>query len=170
MTYSNSPTKFGIWLACLTIYLLTGCVSSRKITGVKPVHPPLPLKGTAGILIKEVDSITPSFEWSEYEKQENVSYDFAIWEIGYDTNEVPNGFTYGEPVYYEEKINNLSHTLNSPLEYNTLYMWSVRPRLEEEVGIWASYSENTISIWGSSGRSNWRFPFRTPNKEKTNDP
>jgi len=82
---------------------------------------------------------------------------------------VPNGFTYGEPVYYEEKINNLSHTLNSPLKYNTLYMWSVRPRLEEEVGIWASYSENTISIWGSSGRSNWRFPFRTPNKEKTND-
>jgi hypothetical protein len=170
MTFiANDLWKYAIVLSLSSfILLLTACAATRSIDGLSPIDPPLPLRGTAGVMIKEVSTVTPRFEWEVSKEGDNVAYDFAIWKVSVIKKypNVPDKFHFGEPLYYVENIKQTSHTVTEPLELNTVYMWSVRTRYGAETGGWATYSESFVYSTGvSSGsgeRVNWRYPFRTP--------
>lgn len=138
----------------LTLTFLTGCVSSRDISGINPVYPPMPPRGMNLSYSERVDTLTPTFEWENYKKKKNVTYDFGVWRY--------KRGKYGDPVYYAENISGTSHKITKPLEVDTLYVWSVRPRLGSNVGTWSSYSGWTVHVAGSNSWSNLRFPFLTP--------
>ena len=146
---------------------LSGCISMKAYKGFEPVNPQTCKWGVYGILAEKnmtvVDSLTPTLTWKPTKDKESTSFDLAVW-----TRPGPKGsaawkFSFDYPKYYfKENISGFSHTLEKPLEPDTFYLWSIRPRNGETYGQWSSFSGSNTTVLGSQRFSNYPFSFKTP--------
>jgi len=137
--------------------LLPGCLVIKSYPQLKPVDPPV----TYTLAPETVNSLAPTFKWSPY-TEPGTTYDFVICNVGASGGR--NLWRQGNIVYYKEALNGTEHTIEYSLTPDTIYLWSVRVRVNGKVLPWSTTSFSaTAAIGGASsvGRG-WFFSFRTP--------
>ena len=113
--------------------------------------------------LKLVRSLQPTFEWSRA-RQGGVSYDFVVYgAMLKETPGQPSLWVPAKEAYYREGLNVTRHTLDQPLQSNTIYFWSVRTRSGTNVSPWAAYSDpKSKAVSAGARRFNMLSPFKTP--------
>lgn len=186
-------------VVCGLVILLLGCGLGTHLRVITPVYPPVgswvdPTTSTP----PQVDSLTPCLSWrlnpsSEEEfarllkgKPDSLKYELAIWKAkGFSHEEIEAS---GDRVihsdlmverpgplrYHRADLINTEHVVETPLEPDTLYLWSVRVKAvrggEAYVSEWATFDSNlNYGIFGLPLQkvvtgAMWRF--RTPKAEK----
>jgi len=143
-------------LSILTILVL-GCTPPMvHYHGLKPVYP----YGKQD-LAQHVDTIQPEFKW-EPAVEDGITYDFAIWKA--PEKRVAGENSWGELVYYRLNLRDTIHRIETPLEYNTYYHWSVRKRRDNNVSSWSVFDSTLVSMMGTFYLKNSAFRFKTPKK------
>lgn len=97
------------------------------------------------------DSVTPTLKWKEFPWKDNPQ----ISEINYDLKVL---LPKGTPIYSREGLATCEHTLESPLEPGTTYLWTVRTRFR-----WNG--ERRQTQWSHLWNGLWRGPL-TPEPMK----
>lgn len=149
----------------ISVTLIFGCVTSRNYIGVEPVYP-LPHDNLGHHLYESftvVKSLQPTLKWKEL-SADGYSYDLAVWKKPSTNNLQHVSIKYNDPEYYVEDIISTEHMIATPLEADTIYMWTVRARKGQKIGAWAVYKESSIYPGGNRDIWNVPFSFKTPEK------
>lgn len=125
-------------LAVLVFFAMSGCT---RYLGLKPV---LPERGSV------IDTLQPTFQW-EQQPEDGITYDLVVYAEGNDIN----------PVYYREGLTGTSHRIESVLEPETSYSWSVRTRKGDRLSEWTK-QETSVFTGISYHRRLKRMTFTTP--------
>ena len=134
-----------ICYALLLLLCLAGCSPSMTYKGLKPVYPNFPHAWRAGSLpscIPDPVDTQLTFEW-EKAPDPGTTYDLIIRDAIRDkkTDPLADIYTYnrGKRIYYREGLPETRHEIETPLEPDHDYFWSVRTRKGQQVGPWATY-------------------------------
>lgn len=149
--------------------LFSGCTMTNFHGGIEPISP------DAGnpVFADTVDSLSPTFRW-EPDVEDPHTYDLAIWDVGSfaqkgiwpTTAYVPMGNKEpGPQVYLKENIPVAEHTLEVALAPDTLYLWSIRTRLDDKVSDWATYDFHVYWTDTVESGQGWYYLFKTPEME-----
>jgi hypothetical protein len=141
LCHPRAPKAFGAALLTAVTFV-SACVPvwSTKIDGLEPIAPSITNR-TCLSCAPPVFSLQPELSWKPA-KGEALKYDLAIWDSGRKPEEgapALNGTYWGTVVYQREGITGTVHRVESPLNPNTIYFWSVRTRHDNEVGPWSTY-------------------------------
>jgi len=149
-------------LVILFLIICSGC-SSRSYVGV---HPTDPIPGTlfgAGLgeaKIPRVDSISPTLRWKPV-GVEGFSYDVAVWKRPFSRSIPGTRMEVNQIIYLKEGIDDVYHVLEIELEFDTVYMWSIRTRKGDDIGEWSSYRE-IVGAMPMTAAGLINYSFRTP--------
>ncbi|RJQ51371.1 MAG: hypothetical protein C4526_10325 [Nitrospiraceae bacterium] len=159
-------------ILCFFFTLVASCMPAmRHYSGIKPIAPKNSLL-LPQMTPVNVDSLQPDFKW-EAAVEDSTTFDFSIWKPNIEEVKAASAYpessiSWGNEVYYVENLKDNFHKLERPLEYDTLYYWSVRKRRGSSVSDWSTFDETVIYTIGiATGRtsvSNTPFRFRTPAK------
>jgi hypothetical protein len=119
--------------------LITALVFLDYITGLEPVYPSMDIR-----LGGFVNSLQPTLRWKSFPGS-NMTYDLRIWRS-------QDGWNPTELIYSREKLVESYHTLETPLQPSTWYLWTVRARYEmagkTRVTEWATITRKPRPIFG----------------------
>jgi len=124
-------------LVAVVFLSLAACATPLEVAGLRPLspeqyrHPP------------KLESLQPELRWEAFPRPmdlkedrggwvsrvRHVTYDLRIWRGSRD----PNGYQEVYPaelVYSRTALAAPAHTVETPLEHDTQYLWSVRARFE----------------------------------------
>jgi hypothetical protein len=128
----------------------SNAVPRPAVTGPRFVEP-----------LETIRTLKPTLEWAPQDKP-GVSYDLIIC-LGITNNDglwIP-----GKAAYYREGIPTTNATIDRPLRPNTVYVWSVRSRLEKKTSKWSAYNDANPGLFPRSQlRYDIFWPFKTPGK------
>jgi len=100
--------------------------------GLEPVYPTMDTIRLEGF----VDSLQPTLRWQSFQGS-NVNYDLKIWRSQDGNNPT-------ELIYSRERLIEPYHTLETPLQPATCYLWTVRARYktagQTRVTEWATFT------------------------------
>lgn len=149
------------------------CSWNDDVCGPRPEYPePKWNFWKMSYMFEPVGSLRPILRWQPFSLENRkgskpepgtsqVSYDLKIWKK--DERPDPMPVTSApKPVYERRGLPHPSHELESPLEPNTRYFWSVRVRIRSERGI-------RLSDWAFFNRQG-NFRFSTPPLSDLQDP
>lgn len=162
-------------LACIAmLFGLTGCASSSFVSGLDPIHPPMPM-----LLVPKVDSLQPTLSWEPFpggydrksdpdgslDSVTDVTYELKIWsaELFYGETHAADIVPPADGTYVQTRLLDAQHTVGKSLQPDTAYFWTVRARFNLD----GDPAINTWAGWHPAGvrktRENWRpHRFRTP--------
>jgi hypothetical protein len=127
-----------------------------------------------------VESLSPLMKWSSENPSDNV-FDLIIYSavaravgesVGFNGESLAVSYVPGIEVYYKEGLTSTEHLVEKQLEPGAVYVWAVRTRQGDKVGLWPKYSfNNGIPFFapGSSGTNLW-WQFMTPSPSKDASP
>lgn len=166
-----------VWL--LPLALAAGCAHPYPAAGLRPL--PLLMRGgwSANPIVRVADSVRPTLRWEAFPRPEDLkadkagllggardtTYEVRVWLA---RDDVPGEVVPGELVYARTGLVEPAHTLETPLAFDTLHLWTVRAHFalqgERRVSEWAVL---LVGNWGWSGRETQLPPrgyyrFRTP--------
>jgi len=104
--------------ACLAI-MMGGCVAYSTHDGLQPISPETHQSFRKPVL---VDSLHPEFRWKTATPGQAV--DLILWDGGNDPNVKHLKM---KVAYLKENIVGGSHTLQTNLQPDTIYYWSIKP-------------------------------------------
>lgn len=156
----------------LLVLCSTGCAPSMTYKGLKPVYPNFPHPWRAQMSPREYPDPVETqltFEW-EKAPDPGTTYDLAIWDaIKYSKRRFswpekgPYNYNVGRTVYYREGLTETKHEIETPLEPDHDYFWSVRTRKDQQVGPWATYDTKNPGVlnYGETWSKNNLFLITT---------
>ncbi|HUM16825.1 MAG TPA: hypothetical protein VL086_14115 [Candidatus Nitrosotalea sp.] len=124
----------------LTLILLAGgCARPYPSIGLRPV-PVLMMGGWApDPILRRADDLQPTLRWETFPRPvdapavSNISYELRIWRAEKNQDAPGQGLVLpGELVYARAGLVEPVHRVETPLEPDTLYLWSIRARFELE--------------------------------------
>lgn len=136
-TYQSVLEAVGLAVA---VSLVCGCLTTTKperawcmVMAVQP-------KAADPFSPAVVKSLQPVLVWTQ-STQKGASYDLAIFECSLGLRlEVHN------LIYYKEGLTGTEHQVETPLEPNRPYCWSVRVRTPDKVYEWSRYNYNRMMV------------------------
>jgi hypothetical protein len=121
-------------------YGITSLVFLDYITGLEPVHPLMDSIKLLGF----VNSLQPTLSWKPF-KGSDVTYDLKIWRS-------QDGNNHTELIYSREGLIEADHALETPLQPDTCYLWTVRARYkmagQTRFTEWATFTRKPSPIFG----------------------
>lgn len=110
-----------------------------------------------------VKSLQPVLVWTQ-STIKGASYDLAIYECS-----LRHRLEVGKQVLYKEDLTTTEYQVETPLEPNRPYCWSVRVRTPDKVYEWSRYDFNRMMVYPGGGMHQWctgaLFTFRTPKND-----
>lgn len=103
---------------------ISGCIAYSRYTNIQPISPkPNSMRIYAP---KSVNSLNPEFKWKAASDQK---VDLAIWEAHKPPwgGPVTQYSIKGQMIYYREGIVGGSHQIQSNLNPDSVYFWSIKP-------------------------------------------
>ncbi len=142
-----------LYIVCLILF---GCTTFHEI---KPIYPVVADPNRQ----KGVDSLQPTLRWDPT-PEHDVTYDLIIYKgVKVKTQWWAGSiWSEGREVYYRQALKEPEHTVEEPLEPDTVYYWTIRTRRGEKVSEWASYDYYIWSQFGDLRMNNNHFIFKTP--------
>lgn len=158
--------KCNVLMIVFTI-VISGC-SSRDYKGIEPLNPiPGELFGApfGEYDIPVVESNMPTITWKPI-GIDGIMYDIVVWKRL--SMKLEGSIPRGRAAYAENAIETNSHKIEMPLEFDTVYLWSVRTRTNQEVGDWSHYSDLNYASFAVhlEGATLKYYSFKTPEKNQ----
>lgn len=148
-----APSTLLTMLTVLGI-LATGCIPQHPVVGLKPESPSIKYEASDLLLLRlegvketHVDIVRPTFRWEQFPRVQDhkvidqsnrligaVTYELRLWKVGKGFSDYYKySWMYGrrdtdpgELVYSRQGIGQPEHTLETPLQPDSSYYWSVR--------------------------------------------
>lgn len=167
----NRKTFCAIYSGAFVISVfLFGCGSpkaQKKPTGISPIYPAI--NNTFANRYQTIETLSPEFRWKDL-KETNQTYDLAIWELPYRSEEDFKSklrqikSSWGNLIFITNNIATNTYQLPSPLKPNTYYNWSVRICEGDQVRGWNCYTTKEVGFYDEVVHVHEHVPFsfKTP--------
>jgi len=124
-------------IVLLLVLALAACTRPLEVAGLRPISP------EPYSLAPKLDSLQPALRWEPFPRPadlgadragwvyraRHVTYDLRIWRAARDYYSSQDVYP-AELVYSRTALAAPEHTVETPLERDTQYLWSVRARFE----------------------------------------
>ena len=155
--------RFPMIVGC--VLTLTSCIGH---TSYRVAIPSTPKSHGFNNGFSKVDTLQPTLRWKLSSAQlstVDISYDLVICRA---TSVSGLGCPQGDVVYNRTGLKEAQHTIEQPLNANTIYFWLIRVQQGTNVSEWAGYNYLIFDLVPLPGgfKGDWQkdqpFRFRTP--------
>jgi hypothetical protein len=159
------------WLLLPLLLTTTGCIAFLDRHGLEPIEPAhsdAMLRFWVGAESPvNVDTLQPTFRWQK-SPSAGVTYDLIVYQaVKRLTAQGLNVWQHVEPgkvVYSREGLLSSEHKIETPLQPENDYLWTIRTREGDKLSNWSSYSLEKYPLLsvGWYKRPNQFYYFHTP--------
>jgi hypothetical protein len=147
----------------ITASFLCGCFTTTKLQNTWSMVMAVQPQATDPFSPPVVESLQPVLVWIP-SRQKDVLYDLVIHECSLRRGRVE----VGEQIYYREGLSATEHKVETSLEPNRTYSWSVRLRHADNASEWSRYDYDRVIVTPSAALHEWcngtPFTLRTPTR------